>query len=285
MALWPRFLTSMLGALALSPMRGLAQSVEVDPVALVRRAVDHRIADAKTHPPLRYELRRKDDRRDSTKEIVETKDGDVARLIAEDGKPLPEDTGKAELARLDDLEQHPELQEKRKRSEEKDAERVTHLLSLLPDALDYNFAGMTACGMGECYRLTFAPKPSWNPPDLESNLLRGVAGEVWIDKTQEQLVRLDANFIEDVNFGLGILGRLNKGSTARLEQTDVGPELGGGHDWELTRLTLNVTGKALLVKTLSFKVTEETTHFAKVPEGIGYKDAIRMLKAGVEGRR
>ena len=52
---------------------------------------------------MEYLLRRVDERHDTTKEIIETKDGDVARLVAVDGKPLSAEADRAELARLDDL--------------------------------------------------------------------------------------------------------------------------------------------------------------------------------------
>ena len=111
---------------------------------------------------------------------------------------------------------------------------------------------------------------------MEADLLRGVAGEVWIDQAQERLARLDAHFISDVEFGFGILGKLNKGGTALLEQTDV-----GGHDWELTGLKLHMTGKALMVKSLSFQVTEEASHFSQVPPSMSYREAIQLLKTSV----
>jgi hypothetical protein len=109
---------------------------------------------------------------------------------------------------------------------------------------------------------------------MESDLLRGVAGEVWIDVMQERLIRLDGHFIADVDFGFGIIGKLNKGGTVLMEQTDV-----GGHDWELTRLTLHVNGKALMLKTFSFQINEEASGFAPVAPGLRYTEAIRMLKA------
>ena len=78
---------------------------------------------------------------------------------------------------------------------------------------------------------------------MEASIFRGLAGEVWIDQEQERLTRLDAHVIANVDFGWGILGKLDKGGTILLEQSDI-----GGHDWELTDLKLNLTGKALLVK-------------------------------------
>jgi hypothetical protein len=245
----------------------------VDPTALVRRAVQHRLDSARNHHPLESLIRRVDERRDTTKLVVETADGDVARLVAVNGKPLSKEANEAELDRLDNLAQHPELQEKRRKSEQKDRERMTHLLSLLPEAFLYNFEGMVPCPSGPCYRLSFAPNPKFTPPDLEANIFRGVAGEVWIDQAQERLTRLDAHFIAEVDFGFGILGRLNKGGTALLEQSDI-----GDNDWELTDLKIHVNGKALLVKSFSYQVNEEASHFSPVAPGLHYRDAISLLK-------
>ena len=248
-------------------------STPSDAAALVRRAIQHRLDSDRTHRPVQYLIRKIDEHHDTTKLIVETRDGDVARLVAINGKPLSPDADKAELERLDDLAQHPELQEHRRKSEQKDTERANHILGLLPDALLYQFQGAVPCGANQCYRITFKPNPNFTPPDIEANILRGVAGEVWVDQAQERLVRLDAHFISDVDFGFGIVGRLNKGGTVLLEQSDA-----GGHDWELTAMKLHVTGKVLLVKSLSSQVDEQMIHFSPVAAGMSYRDAIQMLK-------
>jgi hypothetical protein len=105
-----------------------------DPAALVRRAIQNREDAAKTHRPLRYLLRKTDDHRDATKDIIETDQGDVARLIAIDNKPLVAEINQAELDRLNNLANHPEIQEHRHQREQKDADRVNRLMRLLPDA-------------------------------------------------------------------------------------------------------------------------------------------------------
>ena len=269
------FIMLLAPALApVSPAKGQPPA-SMDATALVRRAVQHRLDAEKNHPLVRYIIHRTDEHHDTTKEIIETVDGDVARLVAIDGKPLSAEADRAELDRLDTLAAHSEMQEHRHKGEQKDAERVDRLLALLPDALLYKFEGMASCGAGQCYRLSFTPDPHFTPPSMEADLLRGVAGEVWIDVMQERLTRLDAHFIAQVDFGFGILGKLNKGGTVLLEQTDVGI---GRHDWELTGLTLHVTGKALMVKPLSFQIHEEANGFAPVPAGMKYREAIQVLK-------
>ena len=245
----------------------------MDATALVRRAILRWPAEEKSHRPMQNLLRRRDERRDTTKEIIETKDGDVARLVAIDGKPLSADANQAELQRLDDLKAHPEMQQRRKRSEQKDQDRVDRLMGMLPDAFIYRMEGLEPCAAGRCYRLSFAPNAKWQPPDMESEFFRGVEGEVWISQSAERLTRLEARFVADVSIGLGIVGKLYKGGTVALEQTDL-----GGNDWELTRMTVHVTGKVFLVKSMSYQMTQEASHFSPVAPGMGYASAIEMLK-------
>jgi len=261
-------LTAALSAPALS-----AQRVPFDATSLVRRAMQHRLDADKHHQPLRYLLHKTDEKHDTTKEIIETKDGDVARLIAINGKPLTAVADSAELARLNDLALHPELQQHRHQGEQKDQERVNRLMALLPDAFLFHLEATEPCPSGQCYRMSFTPNSHWDPPSMESKIFRGIAGEVWIDQAQERMTRIDAHFIADVDFGFGILGKVNKGGTALLEQADV-----GGNDWELTSLKLNVTGKALVLKSLSFQITEEASHFSPVAPNLNYTQAIQLLK-------
>jgi hypothetical protein len=248
---------------------------QTGPAALVRRAIQNREDAARTHRPLRYLLRKTDDHRDTTKDIIETDQGDVARLIAVDNQPVLAEANQAELDRLNTLANHPEIQEHRHQREQKDADRVNRLMRLLPDAFLYRDQGTTACpaGKGTCHHLTFSPNPSFEPPDVEANIFRGLAGEVWIDQVQERLTRLDAHVIANVDFGWGILGKLDRGGTIQLEQSDI-----GNHDWQLTRMKLNLKGKALMLKSLNIQLTEQATHFSEVPPGVDYRKAIQLLQ-------
>ena len=268
----------------------------VDAAALVRRAVAKRLA-ADAHPrPVRFVFHKQDERRDFTQKIIETPQGDVALTIAASGRPLGPVARQAQIDRLNNLAAHPDLQDHRRKREQQDAARIDKLLRELPDAFLYHEDSVVSCTVTElpfvpipgdsmpppaalapaaqCYHLTFTPNPRFDPPDAESKILTGMAGEVWIDASRERLVRLRAHVIADVEFGWGIIGRLDKGGTISLEQTDVGDD-----NWQLTRMMLNLTGKALLVKTLSFRITEEMSRFSPVPADLDYRKAIQMLLA------
>lgn len=267
----------------------------VDAAALVRRAVANRLAADASPQPVRFVFHKRDERRDFTQSIIETRQGDVALTIAANGQPLGQVGRQAQIDRLNNLAAHPDLQEHRHRNELQDAARIDKLLRELPDAFLYHADPATVpctvtvppfvpipgdtlpppaspAAIAQCYHLVFTPNPKFNPPDAESKILTGMAGEVWIETSRERLVRLNAHVISQVEFGWGIIGRLDKGGTIFLEQTDVGTD-----NWQLTRMKLNLTGKALLVKSLSFRITEEMSRFAPVPAGLDYRKAIQTL--------
>jgi hypothetical protein len=249
-------------------------SVSVNPVALVRRAVQLRLEEEKSHRPVRYVLRKTDGSHETTKEIIETKDGDVARLIAINGQPLTAEQEQDEMNRLDTLAAHPEMQERRHRSERKDAARIDQLVGMLPDSEVYKLEGMVSCGASQCYRLSFTPNPNFETPNLEGDVLRGFAGEVWIEETQQRLVRLDAHLMREVTVGFGILGRLDKGGTLGLQQEFEG----NAQEWQPTVLKMDLSGKALMLKTVKIRINEVASDFAPVSPELGYRDAIAMLK-------
>ncbi len=212
------------------------------------------------------------------KRLSPTKDGDVARLIAKDDRPLTPDENKAELDRLNNLLQHPEIQEHRHKREQEDSGRADEMIRLLPDAFIYTYIDMTAGPNGPAYRLSFKPNPNFHPPDREAEVYHGMEGELWIDQGQERIVKLDAHLIDDVNFGWGILGKLYKGGSLTIEQKDV-----GHRHWEATLMKLNLTGIALMLKALSFQTTETQTDFQPVPVNMSYQDAIHLLTSDNTG--
>ena len=183
------------------------------------------------------------------------------------------------VERLNNLVAHPEIQEHRHKKEQEDSNRENEMIRLLPEGFLYHFEGMVDGPNGPAYRLTFKPNPGFQPPDREAEVYHGMAGELCIDQGEERIVKMQAQLIDDVNFGWGILGKLYKGGSILVEQKDVGE----GH-WEGTHMKLNLHGKALMIKPLSFETTEDATDFEPVPRQMSYKDAVHMLLSDNFGR-
>jgi hypothetical protein len=242
--------------------------------ALVERALatELRTAQDPNHP-MRYRLRKTSPRLTSTKEIVETRDGDVARLVSVFDKPLSQPDEQKEQVRLDALLRDPSLQKHRKQSEDGDTAIVLRLLSMLPQAFLYQYAGPA----GNVEKFTFRPNRSFNPPDLETRALTNMTGELWIDAAERRVTRLEGHLQQDTELAWGILGKLNKGGWIVIEQSDV-----GSRQWRITRFQLVMTLRVLF-NTRNSNTVEEMTQYAPVPAGIGYRQAIQMLRSGEGG--
>jgi hypothetical protein len=224
-----------------------------------------------THP-MQYRLRKSSPRLATTKLIAESRDGDVARLIAVNDNALSPQDAQTEEVRLQALLKDPEQQRKRQQREQGDSERARKIMRALPYAFNYTFAGFAQTPAGPSYRFTFQPNPKFDPQDLESQVLKGIAGELWIDTTQQRVTRLEGKRLYDVNYGLGILGKLDQGGTLLLEQNDVGE-----HQWRTTRMVL-VMNARVFFKVVKLDTTLELSNYAPVTQGLGYQEAIHIVE-------
>lgn len=242
--------------------------------ALVKRTLANEVRTAAdAQHPMRYRLRKQSTRLSSTKEIFETKDGAVARLVAINDLPLGAADEQKEQTRLNLLLADPGKQRHRKQAEDEDAARAIKVLRSLPSAFLYEYAGEGKGPTGQVEKYTFTPNPKFDPPDLETQVLTQMSGEIWIDVAEERVARLEGHLRQDVDFGWGILGRLNKGGWIVLEQADV-----GDHQWRTVHFQMSMSGRVFF-KTKIFDTTEDESQFAPVPVGTRYQQAIQMLRA------
>lgn len=243
--------------------------------ALLDRALANELNAAQdASHPMRYQLRKSSPRLTTTKEIFETEEGDVARLMAINDKPLSPAAEANEEARLKALHGDPGKQRRRKQAEDDDAGRVLKVLRALPSAFLYQDAGPGEGPTGKVEKFTFRPNPKFEPLDLETEALPAMTGEIWIDPVHVRVARLEAHLQQDVNFGWGILGRLNKGGWIVIEQADV-----GGGQWRTVRFEMRMSGRVVF-KNRVFDTTEVQSDYAPLPLGMGYRKAIEMLLGG-----
>jgi hypothetical protein len=242
-------------------------------VVLLALAAELKAAQDTEHP-MQYRLRKSTPRVTSTKQIVETSDGAVARLLTiNDAVPDPSERHKDD-ARLDALLADPNRQRKRKQSEQDDAGRAMKVLRALPKAFLYRYAGSVSEGPDTLERYTFSPNPKFSSSDLELQVLSAMTGELSINAAKERVVRLEGHLQQDVDIGWGLLARLNKGGSILIEQADVGQG-----QWRIVHFQMEMNGRVLF-KVRRFDTTEEETQFAPVPSGMTYQQAIQMLRSG-----
>jgi hypothetical protein len=242
--------------------------------AMVKRVLQTELAAATDNShPMQYRLRKMSPRVATTKMIVETRDGDVAHLIAINDGPLSAQDQQNEDARLQGLLADPAQQRHRMEREQGDSQRARKIIRALPDAFLYAYAGIVDTPQGPSYRMTFQPNPNFDPQDLEAQVLKGMAGELWIDAAQQRVTRLQCKRIKDVDYGFGILGKLDQGGTLLLEQADI-----GNHQWRTTHMVL-VMDARFLIKTVKLDTTLDLSQFSPVAAGLSYQQAIQLLES------
>ena len=266
-------LTSLLLVSALAISAAPEPATHADE-GLVQRSLANELRAAQdTRHPMRYRLRKASPRLTSTKEIFETKDGAVARLVLINDQPLTSADEQREQARLDQLLRDPGRQRRRKQAEDEDTARAMKVLRLLSSAFLYQYAGKGESPAGQIEKFTFRPNPRFSPPDLETQVLTKMTGEIWIDAAHERVARLQGQLQQDVDIGWGIVARLNKGGWIEIEQADI-----GSNQWRIVHFRMAMAGRVVF-KNKVFDTTEDESRFAPLPMGLGYQQAIEMLRA------
>jgi hypothetical protein len=258
----------------------------VSPGELVRLTVANEVA-AANHPELHhmFRSRRQTPKGSQTRVYVETDQALAGMLIAINDRPLTPEQQAAESNHLASLINNPEQLRKKAAREKEDEDRSLRIVRALPDAFCYEYAGTesSVAGLGKAgdalVRLKFRPNPAYTPPTHVEQVLKGMEGELLIDPQTRRLARIDGTLFQEVTFGWGILGHLDKGGHFRVQQADLG--LGDGA-WGITEMNLNMSGKILMFKSLSIVSDEALSDFHLLPSKLTFAQGVKILKTEEE---
>jgi hypothetical protein len=268
----------------LAQTQGSATTKDVGEAALLSIPPRSWVADAAanelkalhhTDSYLRYRTHTISDKGDVVRDVVESKDGTVARLIMRDGKPLTDEQDKAERQRLNDMIASPSAFFRHVRNSESDRKMADKLVPLLADAAIFTYTpGQPQSGKnGGALEIVidYKPNPKFNPPNTEAEALTGLEGRVWIDAKSHYLVRMEGTISHGVNFGWGMLAHIYPGGKLELNQTDA-----GGSRWIFTYFSMRLTVRALMLRTVNVR-TESTGSNVQTIGPMSYQDAIRLM--------
>jgi hypothetical protein len=262
------FAKSIIAAVALcvSAFAGAVQTdkpaLPTSPDVLVRQVVNNELKESQDPNALfSFKQRTEKPKGNTVKQMVETPDGLIGRVVSKNNQPLSPDEQKAEDARVNRLLDPSQMQDKRKEQKE-DEERTRTMVRAMPDAFIYKYQGTEPGKNGsELVKLHFTPNPNFNPPSRETLVYQGMEGDMWIDARAMRMAKIDGVMMRDVTIGWGILGRLDKGGRFIVEQSEVSK----GH-WDTTKLALDFTGKALIFKSIRIKSTDTFSDFRPIPK-------------------
>ena len=267
----PGALTALLCAVFFGGSATANQLPQMPANQYVRMVVQKEMAARGTHAYM-FRLRRETPKGSEIREMVQTKDGMVARVIARNDQPLTAEERRKDDERLAKLLRDPSAQAERKREQQQDEERAKKLIRSLPDAFNYEYDGLEENKGSTLVRLKFTPNPNFEPPSRETLIFKEMVGTMWVDAGGQRIARLDASLTDDVSIGWGIIGRLHRGGRFNLEQTRI------EDTWVITRMNLDFTGRALLFKKLVIKQTQSTYDFRRVPSGMTLAQGVEMLR-------
>jgi len=243
-------------------------SLAVSANDLARRVITNELKFQDDHTNWMYRLEKEEDGKKQVQEIIETKEGSLSRLLSINDQPLTAKQQKEEDQRVQDLMTSRSAKRKLQRVLDAETLQGRRLFKMLPDAFVFNYA----YGDGNLVKLSFRPNPNFHPPSLEARVFHDMEGEMWVDCKQERLAAFNGRLTQDVKFGLGLLGHLDKGGHFEVRQAEVVP----GH-WDMTAMSVEMTGKALLFKSIGVQKRENRRDFHQVSDNLTLTQAADTL--------
>jgi mannose-6-phosphate isomerase-like protein (cupin superfamily) len=247
-----------------------------DARAFVRAVVANEVAaDANDHSRWMYRDEDGVPGNGTVKLVIQTSQGDLSKAIERDGQPLPPQQQKKDEEKMDAFVNDASLRQKQKHDHEEDAEKASALTKMLPDAFLWSVAEQN----GTTTTLKFKPDPSFHPPTRESRVFAAMEGTMVVNAGQKRIQQLKGTLTRDVNFGYGLLGKLEKGGTFEIARQEIAPGV-----WAITATHIHIHGHALIFKSIGEEQDEVTSHYHPTPSSLSLADAAKMLKDGTAAR-
>jgi hypothetical protein len=164
-----------------------------------------------------------------TSEVLEVYGEPVERLTAKDDKPLSADEAKKEDEKIQKIIDKRKIESegsrrKRLEKEEKSREEDRKFVLEVADAFNFRLVGSETLDGHDTWVLDAEPRPGYHFKDRSAQILSKFKGRVWIDKAEQQWVKLDLIAIDTLSLG-SVLARVHKGTRILVELTTVNDEV------------------------------------------------------------
>lgn len=148
------------------------------------------------------------------------------RVIAINNEPLTRDQQQQEQAKLKReiarrQSESPKQREARIAKYQNGRAEEHMLMQQMVQAFKFKSAGEQEVEGVDCYVLDATPNPAYEPPVQKARVLLGMQGRMWIDKEHYHWVKVEAEVINPVEFGL-FVAKVKPGTRFELQQAPVG---------------------------------------------------------------
>jgi hypothetical protein len=234
---------------------------------LIQRASANEVAALQSPEPFRYLERLLWPWGTETREVIETREGRVDRIVEFNDEPVAPDQAEKQQLQLRKLLDDSKAARREIEDQNSETRRRIRMMKAFPAAFIFEPSGSDH-GL---LKFSFRPNRSFSPKDRETQVYRGMQGTVWVDPKQERLTKIEGTLTRDVSFGWGIFGKLYKGGHYLLEQTEVEQRV-----WRITTLDLELKMRVFF-NTSHLLRREHDREFSPSPPDLTYKQAVRML--------
>jgi len=189
------------------------------------------------------------------------------RLIAEDGRPVPPE----ELARLDRERQQKasEMVQRLARNSSKELARQERelqqarrerdeVVSDIFNVFEIRMIGRERVEEHDTIAFVLTPRRDAKPQTRAGEQIRHFSVRAWVSETDHELVKLEAEAIDDLKSGLGVLARLHKGARLSFLRRKVNGEV-----WLPAAVSYNGSARVGLLVTLRRSGTSEFSGYRK----------------------
>ena len=221
-----------------------AANPAIDAAIVIQRSVEANDRDFKLAPTFNYKQRERTGGVVRTSQVTMIEGSPYQRLIAVNGKPLV-----AQKAAEEEQKQQSVVQQRKNESAadrkariekyEKDRTRDQFMMSQLSKAFNFTLVGRQKLRGFNAWALKAVPKPGYQPPNMQSQVLPGMQGEMWIDQKSYQWVKVTAKVIRPVSIE-GFLAQVEPGTEFEVERSPVGVG-----DWQITHFSSTAQAKVL----------------------------------------
>lgn len=248
---------------ALGVLPAYAQS-HPDPKTIIERSVEANNRDFQAAPDYDHTEMDRDGGGGSKTYRVEMIDGSpYQRLLAINGKPLSpaaeaqQKKQEQQVRRQRDAES-PQQRKERLAKWERSRKQDNAMMSQLVAAFNFTYLGTRVVRGHHTYLLRATPKPGYRPPNMDSQVLTGMQGQLWVDQKTFNWVKVVAQVIHPVSIE-GFLAQVEPGTRFELDQEPVGDGI-----WLASHFSERANAKVLFMFSHNTQDDETFTDYQRV---------------------
>lgn len=185
------------------------------------------------------------------------------RLIKVDGRPLDPAGLAANDAKhrkdvLAQMNESPDARRKRERENAKLRAEERQVMDEIFQIYEIRVVGREMLNGAPSIVAALEPRPKSQPKTDDGKVMKKFRVRAWVNESDYQVAKIDAEAIEDLTLGWGLIGRLHKGSRATIERTKVNDEV-----WLPARLRLVGTGRAVMFRKFAIDSVTQWSDYKK----------------------